>query len=89
MAVLVSDTGIGIRPEDQDIIFEKFRQVDGSATRRYRGAGLVLALSQHLMEMHGGQIWAQSRPGAGSAFGFSVPAWPAGRSSSPQAAASA
>ncbi|MCL5038454.1 MAG: ATP-binding protein [Firmicutes bacterium] len=73
MTIQVRDTGIGIRPEDQELIFEKFRQVDGSATRAHRGTGLGLALAKHLVEMHGGRIWVESRPGAGSTFNFFLP----------------
>ncbi|HEY8424660.1 MAG TPA: ATP-binding protein [Limnochordales bacterium] len=70
----VSDTGIGIRPEHQAIIFEKFRQVDSSASREYPGSGLGLALARHLVEMHGGRIWVRSTPGEGSTFSFTLPA---------------
>ncbi len=71
--VSVSDTGIGIRPEHHAIIFEKFRQVDSSASREYPGSGLGLALARHLVEMHGGRIWVESEPGKGSTFTFTVP----------------
>jgi len=70
----VSDTGIGIRPEHQAIIFEKFRQVDSSASREYPGSGLGLALARHLVEMHGGRIWVRRAPGQGSTFSFTLPA---------------
>lgn len=73
LALSVSDTGIGIRPEDQELIFEKFRQVDGSATRQYGGAGVGLAVSKHLVTMHGGKIWVTSKEGEGSTFIFTVP----------------
>lgn len=72
--VKVTDTGIGIRPEHQAIIFEKFRQVDSSASREYPGSGLGLALARHLVEMHGGRIWVDSAPGKGSTFTFTLPA---------------
>ena len=74
--VRVIDTGIGIRPEHQTIIFEKFRQVDSSASREYPGSGLGLALARHLVEMHGGRIWVESAPGRGSTFTFTLPAAP-------------
>lgn len=73
VTVWVADTGIGIRPEDQEIIFEKFRQVDGSATRSHSGSGLGLALAKHLVEMHHGRIWVESQPGRGSTFYFFLP----------------
>lgn len=72
--VKVTDTGIGIRSEHQTIIFEKFRQVDSSASREYPGSGLGLALARHLVEMHGGRIWVDSTPGKGSTFTFTLPA---------------
>jgi PAS domain S-box-containing protein len=70
----VSDTGVGIAPEDFEAIFDKFRQV-GSATHGVReGTGLGLAIVKHLVEMHGGSIWLESTVGAGSCFTFSIPA---------------
>ena len=69
----VSDTGIGIRPEDHEIVFEEFRQVDGSATRETEGAGLGLAISKRLVEMHGGRIWVESELGHGATFSFLLP----------------
>jgi len=71
--VLVSDTGIGIPPEKQEDIFDAFRQVDGSTTREYRGTGLGLSLAKHLVAMHGGRIWLESKEGRGSAFYFTLP----------------
>lgn len=73
VAVWVADTGIGISLEDQEIIFEKFRQVDGSATRHFRGAGLGLALSYSLVQMHGGVIQVESQLGWGSIFTVILP----------------
>jgi len=75
--VEVRDTGIGIKPEDQQRLFEEFRQVDGSTSRGYEGVGLGLALSKRLVELQGGQIWVQSAPGRGSIFRFLIPRLPA------------
>jgi PAS domain S-box-containing protein len=74
--VAIEDTGIGIAPEDQAVIFEKFRQV-GSTTRGVReGTGLGLAIVRHLVEMHGGSVSLKSAPGEGSCFSFTLPAAP-------------
>jgi signal transduction histidine kinase len=54
--VSVSDTGIGIAPDDQEKVFEEFRQV-GTASKKVEGTGLALALSRKFIEMHGGRIW--------------------------------
>lgn len=72
--VSVADTGVGIRPEDQQLIFEKFRQVgNGPAGGGIRGTGLGLSLARHLVELHGGRIWVESEPGKGSTFCFTLP----------------
>jgi signal transduction histidine kinase len=70
--VSVTDTGVGIAPEDQEAIFEEFRQV-GTADKKVEGTGLGLALSRKFIELHGGRIWVQSEPGAGSTFTFTLP----------------
>jgi signal transduction histidine kinase len=75
--VEVSDSGIGIKAEDQPRLFEEFRQVDGSTSRGYEGVGLGLALSKRLVELQGGHIWVESLPGRGSTFRFLIPRVPA------------
>jgi signal transduction histidine kinase len=70
--VSVSDTGIGIAPEDQQTVFDEFRQV-GSAAKRVEGTGLGLAISRKFIELHGGRIWVTSTLGAGSTFAFTLP----------------
>ena len=70
--ISVADTGVGIAPEDQEAIFEEFRQV-GTADKKVEGTGLGLALSRKFIELHGGRIWVQSEPGKGSTFSFTLP----------------
>ena len=69
----VVDQGSGIRSEDQQLIFEEFRQVDGGTTRNMGGTGLGLALVRRFVEMHGGQVEVESEPGKGSTFRVLLP----------------
>jgi len=70
--VSVSDTGVGIAPEDQETVFEEFRQV-GTAAKKVEGTGLGLTLCRKFVELHGGKIWVESELGAGSTFTFTLP----------------
>ncbi len=69
----VTDTGIGIDPQHQELIFEEFRQVEGGLDRSYQGAGLGLSISKQLVELHGGHMTLRSRKGEGSTFAFTLP----------------
>jgi GAF domain-containing protein len=71
--ISVSDTGIGIAPEDQAKIFEEFRQVGGDYAHKKEGTGLGLTLAKKFVELHGGRIWVESEVGKGSKFTFTLP----------------
>jgi GAF domain-containing protein len=71
--ISVSDTGIGIAPEDQANIFEEFRQVGGDYAHKKEGTGLGLTLAKKFVELHGGKIWVESEVGKGSTFSFTLP----------------
>lgn len=81
--ISVSDTGIGIKPQDQERIFKEFEQVDSSFSRQEEGTGLGLSLTRRLVELHGGHIWVQSEgDNRGSVFSFTIPFVPAGEQDS-------
>jgi len=71
--ISVTDTGIGIAPEDQPRIFEEFRQVGGDYAHKVEGTGLGLTLAKKFVELHGGRIWVESEVGKGSTFTFTLP----------------
>ena len=70
MEISVSDTGIGIAPEDQPKIFEEFRQVGGDHAHKVEGTGLGLTLAKKFVELHGGKIWVESESGERLDFHF-------------------
>ncbi|MCP4132904.1 MAG: AAA family ATPase [bacterium] len=72
-SISVRDTGIGIPVNKQDIIFERFRQVDSSSSRKYEGSGIGLALTKEIVELHEGAISVESSPGKGSVFLITIP----------------
>ena len=84
ITIAVSDTGIGIAPEDQAAIFEEFRQVGRDDARKQEGTGLGLTLAKKFVELHGGRIWVQSQVGQGSTFSFTLPVRLDDRSASDQ-----
>lgn len=73
LKVSVTDNGIGIRKKDQNIVFEKFRQVTNASMGKPAGTGLGLPITKHIVEFHRGEIWVESDPGQGSTFTFILP----------------
>jgi signal transduction histidine kinase len=73
LMVAVRDTGPGISKADQEKIFDEFHQADSSSVRRKGGTGLGLTIAKRIIELHGGSIWVESAPGAGSTFSFTLP----------------
>jgi signal transduction histidine kinase len=71
--VEVGDTGIGIAPENHELVFREFAQVDSSASRQHHGTGLGLTIARKLVELHEGRIWLESSLGSGSRFFFTIP----------------
>ena len=71
--ISVNDTGVGIAPEDQETVFEEFRQVGSPYTQKREGTGLGLTLTKKFVEIHGGKIWVESEVGKGSRFTFTLP----------------
>jgi signal transduction histidine kinase len=76
LEVAVSDTGIGIAQQDQEAVFEEFRQVGRDYTNKHEGTGLGLALTKRFVELHGGTIRVDSELGKGSTFTFTIPSAP-------------
>jgi signal transduction histidine kinase/CheY-like chemotaxis protein len=74
LEITVTDTGAGIPKDAQSRIFEPFQQADGSIRRMHGGSGLGLTISRQFVELHGGKMWLESEPGAGTTIGFSLPA---------------
>jgi signal transduction histidine kinase len=73
LEVSVTDSGIGIAPQDCEAVFEEFRQVGQDAERKAQGTGLGLSLTKKFIELHGGKIWLKSTLGKGSTFSFTLP----------------
>jgi signal transduction histidine kinase len=76
--ISVTDTGVGIAPEDHEAVFEEFRQVGNDYAKKHEGTGLGLTLSRRFVELHGGKIWVKSQLGQGATFTFTLPVkpWP-------------
>lgn len=75
VCISIIDTGIGIAPEDQPKVFEKFRQVGDTLTDKPKGTGLGLPICKQIVDHHGGRIWVESQPGNGSIFSFIIPTY--------------
>ncbi len=73
LVIRVSDTGIGIKPDDLQTLFKPFKQIDTGITRQYEGTGLGLSICKRLVELLGGKIWVESEWGKGSTFAFALP----------------
>ena len=73
LEIAVRDTGIGIAPADQEVVFEAFRQVGRHYTNKQEGTGLGLTLTRRFVELHGGRLRLESALGKGSTFTFSIP----------------
>lgn len=73
--IIIEDNGIGIPQEDIENLFKDFSPLDASMTRKYGGAGLGLAISKGIIDLHGGDIWVVSEPGNGSKFIFTIPVY--------------
>lgn len=71
--ISVADTGIGISPEEQRLLFQPFQQIESVYTKKHEGTGLGLTLSKKMIELHGGCIWVESEAGKGSRFSFVIP----------------
>lgn len=77
VVISVTDTGVGIAPEDLKRLFEPFVQLGDARRRKREGSGLGLAISKQFIELHGGRMWVESAPGVGSTFSFTLPVRPA------------
>jgi len=86
LRVDVRDNGPGISAEDQAIIFDKFRQAGDTLTNKPQGTGLGLHICRHIVAHHGGELWVESRPGAGACFSFTLPIEPGAQAMLPAAA---
>jgi Na+/proline symporter/signal transduction histidine kinase len=86
LEVCVADNGPGIRPEDQELVFEKFRQVGDTMTAKPSGTGLGLPISRRIVEHLGGRLWVESVPGEGATFRFTLPLAPVQERAPAQAA---
>ncbi len=73
LQVEVQDNGLGLRREEQTVIFDKFRQVNDSAAGKPQGTGLGLPISMQIVSHYGGKLWVESEPGKGATFRFTLP----------------